>query len=281
MRRRSLPAPRARRGCRPRRAGPPPPQRRDRRRAPCGACAQSPRPSGLRAPSRATARGGGSRARVEQRGRLVEDERVRVREDEPGERELLRLRRRERPSAGSDHRLEPVRQRLRPPERIDRAERLAQLLVRGAGPREPQVLRDGADEACCSWVTSATSFRSVSSGRSTSRTPPTSTRPTRGGWMPASRRPRWTFLRPRARPRRLALQARGRGRSHAGRPGRRCTRSARLARSDRRPRARRRSPCGPAAPRAIPTRRANDVAPTWISSSHETSRSTGSASCTT
>ena len=32
-------------------------------------------------------------------------------------------------------------------------------------------------------------MRSVSSGRSTRRTPPTSTRPTRGGWMPASRRP--------------------------------------------------------------------------------------------
>ena len=33
--------------------------------------------------------------------------------------------------------------------------------------------------------------------------------------------------------------------------------------------------------RAIPTRRANDVAPAWISSSHGSSRSTGSASCTT
>ena len=77
------------------------------------------------------------RARVEERGRLVEDKRVRVREHEPGERDLLRLCRRERPSAGSDHGLEPVRQRLCPHECVDRVERLAQLLVRGARPREP------------------------------------------------------------------------------------------------------------------------------------------------
>ena len=44
-------------------------------------------------------------------------------------------------------------------------------------------------KTCCSWVTSATSRRSVSSVRSTSRTPPTSTRPVRAGWIPASRRP--------------------------------------------------------------------------------------------
>ena len=105
----------------------------------------SPRPSGPRAPSRATARGGaprGSRSEVaSSRTSVCGSARTSL-----GERELLRLRRRERPSARSDHRLEPIGQRLRPPERIDRAERLAQLVVRGAGPREPKVLREGADE---------------------------------------------------------------------------------------------------------------------------------------
>ena len=41
----------------------------------------------------------------------------------------------------------------------------------------------------CSWVTSTTCLRRSSSGRSTSGTPPTVTRPVRGGWMPASSRP--------------------------------------------------------------------------------------------
>ncbi|CPU67098.1 Uncharacterised protein [Mycobacteroides abscessus] len=42
----------------------------------------------------------------------------------------------------------------------------------------------------CSCVTSATSRRRSSSGRSTSRTPPERTEPAVGGWMPASMRPR-------------------------------------------------------------------------------------------
>ena len=130
------------------------------------------------------------RARVEERRRLVEDERVRVGEHEPGQRELLRLRGRERVAAGADRRLEPVRKRLGPVERVDGGER------RRRAPRPPADGRASRrfsasvpTKTCCSCVTSATSCRSVSSGRSTSRTPPTSTRPARGGWIPASRRP--------------------------------------------------------------------------------------------
>ena len=86
------------------------------------------------------------RARVEQRGRLVEDERVRVGEHEPRERDLLLLRRRQRVAAGADDGLEPERQRFEPGPRVDRLERGPELVVARVDPGEPEVVRDRPDE---------------------------------------------------------------------------------------------------------------------------------------
>jgi hypothetical protein len=80
------------------------------------------------------------RPRVEQRGCLVEDERVGIGEDEPGERELLGLWRRERLAAGPDRCLEPVRERARPLERVHRPKRSLELGVR-RGPLPQVALR--------------------------------------------------------------------------------------------------------------------------------------------
>ena len=77
-----------------------------------------------------------------------------------------------------------------PVERVDRRERVdAAARPSRSGRASRRFSASVPTKTCCSCVTSATSCRSVSSGRSTSRTPPTSTRPSRGGWMPASRRP--------------------------------------------------------------------------------------------
>ena len=85
-------------------------------------------------------------ARVEQRRGLVEDEGVRVGEHEPGQRELLRLRRGQRMTARADGRLQALGERDRPLERVDRLERLHELLGRGVGVREPEVVGERADE---------------------------------------------------------------------------------------------------------------------------------------
>ena len=53
------------------------------------------------------------RAGVEQRGRLVEDERVRVGEYEASKSKLLGLRRRQRHAAGTNRRLEPAGEGMR------------------------------------------------------------------------------------------------------------------------------------------------------------------------
>jgi hypothetical protein len=71
---------------------------------------------------------------------------VRIGEDKPGEGNLLRLSRRQRVTARTDDGVQHLRQHLHPFERIDGCERLDQLLLRGRRPREPEVLRDRADE---------------------------------------------------------------------------------------------------------------------------------------
>ena len=85
-------------------------------------------------------------ARVEEGRRLVEDERVRVGEHEPGERDLLLLGRRQREATGADHRLQPVRERLCPRPRVHRLERREQFLVGRSNARKPQVVGQRADE---------------------------------------------------------------------------------------------------------------------------------------
>ena len=86
------------------------------------------------------------RAGVEERGRLVQNERVRVGEHEPGKGDLLRLRRGERVAAGADHGLHSLGERLHPIPGIDRHERLFQLIVGRARPGQPEILGDRPDE---------------------------------------------------------------------------------------------------------------------------------------
>ena len=85
-------------------------------------------------------------ARVEQRGRLVEDQRVRVGEDEPRQGELLRLRLGEPVAAGPDEGVEPLGQLQRPAPRVDGGQRVEQLLARGLGPGQAQVVLERPDE---------------------------------------------------------------------------------------------------------------------------------------
>ena len=129
-------------------------------------------------------------ARVEERGRLVEHERVRVGEDEPRERELLGLRRRQRLAAGADRRLETVGQRLGPLERVDRRERRLELGVRRLRSREPQVVGQRADED----VLLLRDERDLLPERLERELDETDAAdldlPVRGGWIPASSRPR-------------------------------------------------------------------------------------------
>ena len=86
------------------------------------------------------------RARVEERGRLVQHERVRVGEHKPRQRDLLRLRRSERVAARADYGLHPCGERLRPLQGVDRDQCLFQLLVGRARPRQPEILGDRPDE---------------------------------------------------------------------------------------------------------------------------------------
>src|SRR5487761_2295116 len=60
---------------------------------------------------------------VDERGRLIEDKRVRVGDDEPCERDLLRLSRRQLMVPGPDDRGQPVRTAVDPDGRTDRAQR--------------------------------------------------------------------------------------------------------------------------------------------------------------
>ena len=76
-------------------------------------------------------------ARVDQRGRLVEHQRVRVGQHQPGQRDLLGLGVGERAAAGPDDRVEPVGQRVHPLEGVDRGERPTDVVVGGARAARP------------------------------------------------------------------------------------------------------------------------------------------------
>ena len=184
------------------------------------------------------------RARVEQRGRLVEHERVRVEQHQPGQRDLLGLRRGERRTAGADLGVEPVGQRLHPaPRRRPPAARARARPSSASTWASRRLSASDPTNTWCSWVTSATCPRSSSSGRSISGTPPTVTVPPVGrvdaGEHPAERRLARAGRPDDGQP--LAGGA-GRGRSRAARRGPRGTRT-------RRPRAAMSSSPGVARPR--------------------------------
>ena len=85
-------------------------------------------------------------ARVDERGRLVEHQRVRVGDDQPRQRDLLGLRRGERVAAGADHGVEALGQPLHPQQRPDRPQRLAHGLVVGVLAGQHDVVAHRADE---------------------------------------------------------------------------------------------------------------------------------------
>ena len=126
---------------------------------------------------------------VEQRGGLVEDERVGIGEHQPRERELLGLARGERLASGADHRLEPFRQRLGPFEGVDGGERALELGRARLRAREAEVVRERPDEDVLllrdeSDLPAQRLERQVDQADTADLT-----FPVRGGWMPESSRP--------------------------------------------------------------------------------------------
>ena len=88
----------------------------------------------------------GSHRLVEVLGRLVEDEDRAIGEDRAGELEPLALTTRQ-PRAGLAHEgVQPVGQGVDPVEQVSPPERVADLVVGGAGSREADVLGDGRVE---------------------------------------------------------------------------------------------------------------------------------------
>ena len=79
-------------------------------------------------------------ARIEQRGRLVEDERVGVAQDESRERQLLGLGGRDGIARRAEFGLHAFGQVLDPVERVDRRQARVDLLVARLGSREGQVV---------------------------------------------------------------------------------------------------------------------------------------------
>ena len=200
-------------------------------------------------------------ARVDERGRLVEDDRVRVGEDESGQGDLLR------PARVSTWWPEPsfVSRPSGSRSTHSRAS-TARSASRTSSSVEPSrasttLSRTDPMKTWCSCVTRATSVRSWSSGSEVSSTPPTVTDPVRGPWMPDSSRRGSTCRSRSARRSRGARPCAGRGRCRAARRGRRGRRSAGRC---RRARARR---SVVAASRsggtvAMPSRRVVDAMPT-------------------
>ena len=86
------------------------------------------------------------RPRIEQRGGLIEYERVRVGQDDPGQGQLLGLCRGERRPAGPHLGVQPPGQRPRPGRGVHCGQRPPQGRVVGVRAGQPQVLRQGADE---------------------------------------------------------------------------------------------------------------------------------------
>jgi hypothetical protein len=71
---------------------------------------------------------------------------MRVGEHQPGERQLLGLGRREGVPTGADERGQPVRQLLRPVQRVHRGQRCAYLRLGRVGPDHRQVVVQRTDE---------------------------------------------------------------------------------------------------------------------------------------
>src|SRR3954449_10034774 len=85
-------------------------------------------------------------ARVEQRRRLVEHQRVRVDQHDARERELLRLRDRQWHAVATDLGVEAGRRRVNPVECVDGLERPAYVVLVRIGSAERDVVADGAEE---------------------------------------------------------------------------------------------------------------------------------------
>ena len=146
------------------------------------AIATTVRPSSTAASDRSRCRA--ARGSMQRRG-LVEHQRVRVGDDQPRQRELLRLCRRQRQVARAEFGVEPVRQLAPPsPTRRPRPGRRAPARRSTSGRANATFSRSVPRNTWCSCVTSATCRRSSGSGSSTSGAPPTVTVPVRGPWMP-------------------------------------------------------------------------------------------------
>ena len=84
--------------------------------------------------------------RVDRRGRVVEDQHLRVGEDGARDRDPLPLAAREREAALAEHRLVPLRQALDELRGAGEPRGAADLLVVGVGDREADVAADGVAE---------------------------------------------------------------------------------------------------------------------------------------
>ena len=218
-------------------------------------------------------------ARIEQRRRLVEHERVRIGEHEPREGELLGLRRRERGAAGADDRLQPIGQRLHPVRRVDGVERRQELGVGRSCAREPQVVGERADED----VLLLRHERDLAAERVEleidERHAPDLDRARRGRMDPGEQAAERRLARPRGADdgdplARLEVEPDPVQDVASGNVG--VTHVVGAQPVVLRLLAGRLRSGGTS---AMPTSRANEAPPTWTSSSHESRRSTGSASC--
>ena len=89
---------------------------------------------------------GAGGARVQQRGGLVQDERVRVQQHQPGQRHLLGLSGAELEVPRADHRVHPLGQSVHPGIGPDGLNGLADRVVGGTRPPQAHVVRHGSDE---------------------------------------------------------------------------------------------------------------------------------------
>ena len=133
------------------------------RSASCAVCSRCAMATTVRPSSTAAERAleVAGRARVEQRGRLVEHQGVRVGEHQPGQRELLRLGRGEGPTAGADVGVEALGQRRDPVQRVDggQAPRAARRPSASGAGQQRGCPRSEPTKTWCSWVTRATCRR--------------------------------------------------------------------------------------------------------------------------
>ena len=134
--------------------------------------------------------------RVDQRGRLVEHQRVRVGEHQPGQRQLLRLRRRERWLARAELGLEPGRQSAPRPARRPPPARPGPRPSSRPGRASATFSRSVPRKTWCSWVTRATCSAQFVQRQVDQRTRrPHVTVPVRGRGRPRAAGPGWTCRR--------------------------------------------------------------------------------------